>query len=153
MFVAPFSKKVLRYFLEVLNTVVVKNCTTTKACHGASKQTSLTTVCASANRNLATLFFLFPKSSTILFGSPKRRTTKIPRVQNCKLRQERSLSVQKLSALNGQCPVTSTAESNPILRVSYELYRINLLYHKFYRCQEKPNICLYYFFCVILSIL
>jgi len=43
---------------------------TTKAYHGASKQTSLTTVCASANRNLATLFFLFPKSSSILFGSP-----------------------------------------------------------------------------------
>jgi len=111
--------------LEVLNTVVVKNCTTTKACHGASKQTSLTTVCASANRNLATLFFLFPKSSTILFGSPiligisdnsgctqfvvvENCTTtktyhgmqfyctlKIPRVQNRKLRQERSLSVQK----------------------------------------------------------
>jgi len=47
-----------------------KICTLIKAYHGASKQTSLSTVCASANCNFATLFFLFPKSSSILFGSP-----------------------------------------------------------------------------------
>ena len=99
----------------------------------SSRQTCALCRTLKGGGNFAPLPFLFPKNlaSQFFSGTLKKRTTKTSRVQNRKLRQERSFSVHKTYALNGQCPVRPPQNSYPqkgtVPLVTLSWYRKNFI--------------------------